>query len=371
MAASKEIAKRAERPPRTPSVRLRKADTGGPGIKRRRAGRGFFYVDADGDRVSDDEVLARIHELVIPPAWEDVWICPYPGGHIQATGVDQRGRKQYLYHRKWRERRDQEKFDEMLLFARALPTLRERVERDLGDRDEDDMGRERVLAAAVRLLDRGFFRIGSEDYAVENETYGLATMRKDHVALHDGFIVFDYPAKHGKRRVQSVVDPEIAVVVEQPKRRRGGGQELLAYKRGGRWVDVKSADINAYIKEITGEDFSAKTFRTWGATVFAAVALAVSPARDSKTARKRAVTRAIKEVAHHLGNTPAVARASYIDPRVIDRYFDGYVIDVEHLAADPEDTAIQGDIEAAVLDLIEEEDSEYVAPAEELLAATA
>src|SRR4051794_10075955 len=369
MAATKEIAKRAKRPPRTPSVRLRRADTAGPGLRRRRAGRGFVYLDPEGRRVDDTEVLSRIHDLVIPPAWRDVWICPYPGGHIQATGLDARGRKQYLYHRKWRERRDQEKFDEMLLFARSLPRMRERVERDL--EDTDGLTRERVLAAAVRLLDRGFFRIGSEDYAVENETYGLATMRKSHVSLRDGFVVFDYPGKHGKRRVQSVVDPEVAAVVEQLKRRRGGGQELLAYKRSGRWVDVKSADINAYIKDITGEDFSAKDFRTWGATVFAAVALAVSPARDSKTARRRAVTRAIKEVAHHLGNTPAVARASYVDPRVIDRYLDGFVIDVGQLAADPEDTAIQGDIEAAVLDLIEEEDSAYVAPAEELLAATA
>jgi DNA topoisomerase-1 len=369
MAASKDLARRAKRPPKPPSVRLRRSDTGGPGIQRRRAGRGFTYVDADGRRVDDDEVLARIHDLVIPPAWQDVWICPYPGGHIQATGFDQRGRKQYLYHPKWRERRDQEKFDEMLRFARSLPKLRECVDGHLRDRDEMDY--ERVLATAVRLLDRGFFRIGSEDYAVENETYGLATMRKSHVSLRDGFVVFDYPGKHGKRRVQSVVDPEVAAVVEQLKRRRGGGQELLAYKRSGRWVDVKSADINAYIKDITGEDFSAKDFRTWGATVFAAVALAVSPARDSKTARRRAVTRAIKEVAHHLGNTPAVARASYVDPRVIDRYLDGFVIDVGQLAADPEDTAIQGDIEAAVLDLIEEEDSAYVAPAEELLAATA
>src|SRR3954468_20798001 len=177
-ASNKEIAKRAKRPPHTPSVRLRRSDTGGPGILRRRAGRGFTYVDADGHRVDDSEVLSRIHDLVIPPAWKDVWICPYPGGHIQATGVDQRGRKQYLYHPRWRERRDQEKFDEMLRFARALPTLRARVDRDLG---RDEMGYERILATAVRLLDRGFFRIGSEDYAVENESYGLATMRKEHV----------------------------------------------------------------------------------------------------------------------------------------------------------------------------------------------
>src|SRR3954465_6954056 len=171
-ASNKEIAKRAKRPPRAPSVRLRRSDTGGPGILRRRAGRGFTYSDADGRRVDDSEVLSRIHDLVIPPAWKDVWICPYPGGHIQATGVDQRGRKQYLYHPKWRERRDQEKFDEMVEFARALPGLRAHVEADLGG---EPLGRERVLAAAVRLLDRGFFRIGSEDYAVTNETYGLAT----------------------------------------------------------------------------------------------------------------------------------------------------------------------------------------------------
>jgi DNA topoisomerase-1 len=350
MAATKELRKRAQRKPRTPSVRLRRSDTGGPGIRRRRAGRGFVYLDADGERVEDTEVLSRIHDLVIPPAWQDVWICPYPGGHIQATGSDARGRKQYLYHRKWRERRDQEKFDEMLLFARSLPRMRDRVERDL--EDADGLHRERVLAAAVRLLDRGFFRIGSEDYAVENETYGLATMRKDHVSLINGFVVFDYPAKHGKRHIRHVVDPEVAAVVQALKRRRGGIDELLAYKDGRRWVDVKSADINAYVKEATGEDFSAKDFRTWGATVLAAVGLAVSPARDTQTSRRRAVTRVIKEVAHHLGNTPAVARASYIDPRVIDRYLDGVTIRPETI--DVGETAIQGDVEAAVIDLIED-----------------
>src|SRR4051812_9605277 len=212
MAASKEMRKRAARPLKTPPVRLRRSDVLGPGLIRRRAGRGFTYVDSEGGRVTDEEVLSRIHDLVIPPAWKDVWICPYPGGHIQATGIDQRGRKQYLYHRKWRERRDQEKFDEMLRFARALPRMRGCVERHLCDRDEIDY--ERVLATAVRLLDRGSFRIGSEDYAVENESYGLATMRKSHVTLRDGFIVFDYPAKHGKRHVRSVVDPEVAVVVD-------------------------------------------------------------------------------------------------------------------------------------------------------------
>ena len=343
-------------------TRLRRSDVCAPGIARRRAGRGFVYLDADGERVTDSEVLARIHDLVIPPAWRDVWICPYPGGHIQATGVDVKGRKQYLYHPKWRERRDQEKFDEMIHFARALPALRERVAADL---EHDEMSRERVLAAAVRLLDIGFFRIGSEDYAVENESYGLATMRREHVSLREEFIVFDYPSKAGRQRVQRVVDAELRAIVERLKRRRGGGEELLAYKRAGRWRDVKSSDINAYIKEATGEDFSAKDFRTWGATVFAAVALAVSPARETTTARRRAVTRAVKEVAQQIGNTPAVARASYIDPRVIDRYLDGLVINVEVVAAEPDE------IEAGVIDLIEGHESAYVAPAEELLAATA
>ena len=371
MAATKEIAKRAARPAKKPSVRLRRADTGGPGIARKRAGRGFTYVDDEGRRVEDTEVLARIHDLVIPPAWKDVWICPYPGGHIQATGVDQKGRKQYLYHRKWRERRDQEKFDSMLEFARTLPRMRERVEGDLEGRDDDDLGRERVLAAAVRLLDRGFFRIGSEDYAVENETYGLATMLKEHVTLEDGFLVFDYPAKHGRQRVQHVIDPEVASVVARLKRRRGGLPELLAYKEGRRWVDVKSSDINAYIKEATGHEHSAKDFRTWGATVLAAVALAVSGgAATSKTARKRAVTRAVKEVAAHLGNTPAVARASYIDPRINDRYLDDITIGpaLDELGAADGETAIQGPIEAAVLDLIEDPaDSDYVGDAEEVV----
>ena len=330
--------------------RLRRSDCTGPGLKRRRRGRGFEYLDGDGARVSDPEVLQRIAELVIPPAWQEVWICPYPGGHIQATGIDDRGRKQYLYHPRWRERRDAEKFEDMVEFARALPALRERVAADL---EGQELDRDHVLACAVRLLDRGFFRIGSEDYAVTNETYGLATMRKRHAAVKGDILLFDYPAKHGKRRVQAVVDGEIADTIRRLKQRRGGGEELLAYKRSGRWVDVRSSDINAYLKEATELDISAKDFRTWGATVMAAVALAVAgPAAGTKTGAKRAITRAVKEVAYYLGNTPAVARASYIDPRVFDRYRDGVVVAVHELDFDPEGTAIQGDVEDAVLDLI-------------------
>jgi DNA topoisomerase-1 len=332
--------------------RLRRADCAGPGLERRRHGRGFVYLDTDGRRVEDAEVLRRIHELVIPPAWRDVWICPCPGGHIQATGIDDRGRKQYLYHPRWRARRDQQKFDEMVAFAHALPELRGHVERDM---ELADLSREHVLACAVRLLDRGFFRVGGEDYAVTNKSFGLATMLKRHVSLREDVLLFDYPAKSGKRRVQAVVDPLVADVIARLKARRGGGPELLAYKNGRRWIDVRSEDINEYLKAATGQDISAKDFRTWGATVLAAVALAVSgEVAATKTGRKRAISRAVREVAHYLGNTPAVARASYIDPRVFDRYRDGQTIGgaLSLVAENGDAPAIQGPVEEAVLDLI-------------------
>lgn len=266
--------------------RLRRIDCSAPGITRRRRGRGFEYLDERGQRITEPAVPDRIKELAIPPAWRDVWICTHRMGHIQATGTDDAGRKQYRYHDAWRERRDREKFESMVEFARALPDLRRRVERDLS---ADGIGRERVLACAARLLDRGFFRIGSEDYAEENGTYGLATMHKRHVTIDGGLVTFDYRSKGGSRRVQALEDPELAELVRVLKRRRGGGEELLAYKRGGRWVDVKSADINDYVREATGGDFTAKDFRTWNATVLAAVALAVSATAlgRSRTARKR------------------------------------------------------------------------------------
>jgi DNA topoisomerase I len=340
--------------------RLRRVDCGSPGITRRRRGRGFEYLDENGERIEDPDVLERIRSLAIPPAWEDVWICADPLGHIQATGVDARERKQYRYHDLWRERRDRQKFDAMVDFARSLPELREQVERDLRKRK---VSRERVLACAVRLLDRGFFRIGSEDYAEENETYGLATMRKRHVAVDGDTVVFDYEAKGGKRRVQVVGDRAISGLVRTLRRRRGGGHELLAYRNGRDWRDVRSTDINDYIKGVIGEEHSAKDFRTWNATVLAAVVLAASAReRDmtTKGGRNRAKRDAVKSVARFLGNTPAVCRASYIDPRVFDRFDGGLTVGgvFERLPEDPADwPEIQRPIEEAVLDLIDRRES--------------
>jgi len=336
--------------------RLRRADCSAPGIRRRRHGRGFSYVDDRGERIDEPEVLVRIAELAIPPAWDDVWICPYPNGHLQATGIDAAGRKQYRYHDAWRARRDAEKFEDMVRFAKALPRLRRRVDHDL---DAAELDRACVLACAVRLLERGFFRIGSEEYAEENDSYGLATMRKEHVTIEEGGVmVFDYPAKSGQRRQQGVLDDRACEIVAALKRRRGGGPELLAYKERGRWHDVRSEDINAYLKAATGGEHSAKDFRTWNATALAAVALAVSgESARTRTARKRAIKRAVEEVALYLGNTPAVCRASYIDPRVFDAFAAGVTIRpaLERVAARlrPGELPIhQPALERAVLDLI-------------------
>jgi DNA topoisomerase I len=325
--------------------RLRRSDCSVPGLVRRRRGRGFTYLDAGGDPVDDEATLERIRALAIPPAWKDVWICTDPNGHLQATGIDAAGRKQYRYHDLWRARRDREKFDEMLDFARALPRLRRRVNRDLRT---EGAGRDRVLACAVRMLDLGFFRIGSEAYAEDNGSFGLATMRKEHVRLESDEIVFDYPAKSGQRRVQAIGDPDVIAVVTALKRRRGGPDELLAWRNGRRWVDVRSDDINDYLKDRAGMPVSAKDFRTWNGTVLAAVALAeLSERPATKTARKRAITTAVKQVALYLGNTPAVARSSYIDPRVFDCFLSGDTIAPAHEKR-------RTTIEKAVIALLEE-----------------
>jgi DNA topoisomerase IB len=305
--------------------RLRRVDCSSTGIRRVRRGRGFSYEEATGETIADREVVQRIKELAIPPAWQDVWICPHPNGHIQATGIDAAGRKQYLYHPQWRENRDREKFEEMEAFAKALPRMREYTEAELGRRG---LVRGRVLACAIRLLDLGFFRIGSERYAEENETFGLATLRRKHVAVSNGTASFRYRAKGALDHNQEIADPLVVPTIKALKDRKGGGHELLAYREGrSGWKDVKAAEINDYLKEVMGGDYSAKDFRTWNATVLAAVELAANGAEaKTETARKRQATAATKRVAEYLSNTPAVCRRAYIDPRVFDRYDSGETI---------------------------------------------
>ena len=303
--------------------RLRRADCAGPGIRRVRRGRGFSFEDCDGTTIEDTETLERIRRLAIPPAWKEVWICPDPFGHIQATGYDEAGRKQYLYHQRWQERQAERKFELVREFALQLPTLRRAVTADLR---RTGMPRERALACAVRLLDLGFFRIGGETYAEENESFGLATVRREHVTVRRSEVVFDFPAKSGQRRVQSIRDAAARRALEAMHRRRSGPEDLLAYRQGREWRDVRSEEINEYIHEQIGDRFTAKNFRTWHGTVLAAVELAGAEPPRSEAAAKRAIKRAVDRVSDALGNTPAVCRASYIDPRVLDRYRDGVTI---------------------------------------------
>ena len=298
-------------------------------------------------------MIDRIKSLAIPPAWEDVWICSDPNGHIQATGLDAKGRRQYRYHDEWRAARDREKHDRILRFARRLPALREQVAHDIA---LDGMPRERVLACAVRLLELGFFRIGGEAYAEENDTYGLATIRKRHVRVRGELLEFDYDAKSGQHRLCQVADDEVRAVITTLRRRRAPADaELLAYKDGREWVDVKSSDINEYVQEHIGDEFSAKDFRTWVGTVLAAVGLATEDGGESETSRKRAVASVVKDVAEHLGNTPAVARSAYIDPRVVERFEKDDTVEDALADVDIEDLdgGIPEEVEQAVLDLID------------------
>lgn len=303
-------------------------------------------------------MLERIAELVIPPAWRDVWICMDPRGHLQATGVDAAGRKQYLYHARWRSHRDRRKFDSMLAFGAALPRLRRGVARDLkvdGARRlrVEQLTERRVLACAVRLLDLGFFRIGSEDYAERNESYGLTTMLREHVTVGDREVIFDFPAKSGQRRVQAIADPDVLAVLAALKRRRTGSQ-LLAYRAADGSRELTAEEVNAYLKHTSGGPFTAKDFRTWNATVLAAVALAGADGARGRAAREREVKRAVKTVAAYLGNTPTVCRASYVDPRVIDRFHAGVTIAPSVAEGGPDlgKARVRARVESAVLELL-------------------
>lgn len=333
-------------------MRLRRWDPAGPAIRRRRQGRGFSYLDVDDGRLDDNDTLQRIADLVIPPAWRDVRICPWPNGHLQAVGTDDAGRRQYLYHPAWREQRDREKFDRIREFARRLPAAREQISKDLAGRG---LTRRRVLATAARLLDIGFFRVGGEQYAEDNGSYGLATVRREHVTISKGTVVFEYPAKSGQERIQAIADEAVIAVIRALLRRRQPGQELLAYYENRQWTDVKSDEINEYLRTVFGTDVSAKDFRTWHGTVLAAVSLAVVQPTDSVTARKRALTHAMREVSHYLGNTPAVSKSAYVDPGVVEAFEEEDTIAwalAELGDAGAGELATRGRVEEAVLKLL-------------------
>ncbi len=292
-----------------------------PGISRRRAGKGFSYRAPDGAVIRDEETLARIRKLAIPPAWTDVWISPEPRGHIQATGRDVKGRKQYRYHDDWSSARSTTKYGRMAAFGRALPKIRERVDADLSKRG---LTREKVLATAVRLLELTLIRVGNKEYAKQNKSYGLTTLNKRHVDVDGSAMVFAFKGKSGVTHKVSVKDRRLARIMRDIQDLRG--QHLFKYRdENGDLVPVESADVNAYIREIAGEDFSAKDFRTWAGTVSAARALCLEQPPSSKAEEKRVIMRCVRAVSGVLGNTPTVCRSSYVHPKVLEAYANGTI----------------------------------------------
>ena len=330
---------------------LTRSDPHGPGITRERAGDGFRYRDPVGAQVTSSQELLRIGALGIPPAWKDVWISADPLGHIQATGVDSRGRTQYRYHQVWREQRDAQKFAHMLRFAGALPALRSAAVRDLGGRHLD---RDRVSAAAVRLIDLGLFRIGGEKYAELDHHYGATTLQKRDVTVTRAGVTFDYIAKEGKRRTITVTDEAVRAVVRALIRSDNSLGPLFCFQDGGTWRPLRSHEVSSYIATRAGGHFTAKEFRTWNATVLMALLLANTDPAPTARSRKTAITSGIRGVADWLGDTPAVARSSYIDPRVISRYeSDGQLPTIPRLPAMLPAAAAA---EAAVASLLAAED---------------
>lgn len=330
-------------------MRLRHADPRSAGFTRSRRGKGFSYSDADG-RPLDAEHVERIRSLAIPPAWSDVWICPHPNGHLQAVGTDDAGRRQYLYHPEWRRRRDRSKFDRVKEAARHLPAARRRIKRDLA---LDGMPMERVAACAVRLLDVGYFRIGNDAYSDAHGSFGLTTLERRHVRRRGDIMVFRFVGKSGVEHEVEVDDPSAVAVLERLRRRRDESPRLLAYRAETAWRDLTSAAVNGYLRDLFDGAVTAKDFRTWHATVIAAAALANSEEPgDTAASRRRAVRAAVAEVAGYLGNTPTVARSSYIDPRVIDAYDAGLTIGeaIRRRYGSPQ--ARQAGLERAVLELL-------------------
>jgi len=317
------------------AAHLRYVSDGQPGIKRVRTPKGFRYVAPDGTRIADEETISRIQRLGIPPAYEDVWICSSSNGHLQAVGRDARGRKQYRYHHRWREVRDESKYTKMLLFGKVLPRIRERVEQDLA---RHGLSRERVLAAIVRLLETTLMRVGNEEYVKANKSFGLTTLRCRHVKVKSGRLHFDFHGKHGREHHIDLKDPQLARIVRRLQDLPG--QELFNYLDiDGDLHPIGSDDVNEYLRASTGEDITAKDFRTWAATNLAARALCELGACDAPAKAKKKVVVAVKVVAKILGNTPAICRKCYIHPEVVDGYLDGSLLDALHSRSSPESFA--------------------------------
>ncbi|OOB91864.1 DNA topoisomerase IB [Rathayibacter sp. VKM Ac-2630] len=307
----------------TRAQRLRRTDSSSRGYTRVRAGSGFSYRDPKGVTVTDTELRARFDALGIPPAWKDVWIAPYPNGHIQAMGVDSAGRRQYIYHPTWREQKDRIKFDRALRLAESLPSARRAVTLDLR---RDGYGRERALATAFRMLDTGSLRVGSERYAKEHGSIGLSTLLCSHATTHGDRVALAFPGKSHQAWTSEILDHDLASVVRSLKR-RGPNARLLAWKDGREWRPLSAPEINDYVREKAGDDFTAKDFRTLHGTVAAALSLARTGPRPTQRARNSAIAQAMRDASEVLGNTPTVARASYVDPRVLDHYRAGETID--------------------------------------------
>ena len=329
--------------------RLKRVSPNSPGWTRRRFGRGFRYADEHG-RPLDADQIARVRALAIPPAWRDVWICPAPNGHLQATGVDAAGRRQYLYHPHWRVLRDRHKFDRVSQAARLLPEARRTL---LDDLARDGMPFERAAATAVRLLDLGYFRIGNDAYTDANGSFGLTTLERQHVRRRGTRLEFRFVGKSGIEHEIVIDDPDVVAALDVMRRRRGGAK-LLAYSEGAGWRELGPAAVNSYLSARLGAELTAKDFRTWHATVIAAAALALSEEPGHTAAsRKRAIRAAVVEVASYLGNTPTVARSSYIDPRILDLYESGVTIRPVASRAYRSPALRQAALEEAVLALLE------------------
>lgn len=304
-------------------TRLRRSNTSGRGIHRVRSGRGFTYRDSRDQAITDPDARGRLDALAIPPAWTDVWISPYENGHILATGMDAAGRRQYIYHPSWRQRMDKVKFDRALALAETLPVARRRVTTDLR---ASGIGRDRALAAAFRMLDQGSLRVGSERYASEHGSRGLSTLLCSHATVSGDDIVLDFPGKSHKEWSSTIHDHDLARVITQLKK-RGPNARLLAFKDGAEWHPLSAEEINDYVRERTGGEFTAKDFRTLHGTLAAARDLAATGPQKTVAKRKAAARHAAVAASEVLGNTPAIARKSYVDPRLIDEYEHGRTID--------------------------------------------